>query len=179
VLFAAGVVGFGIVVYRLLVRGSLTLDLRLGRTVRPLGPLELSIAAPRELVFDLISQPYLGRTSRTLASKLEVLERGSDMVLAAHFTPVGRMVATTVEIVRFVPPSDVHFRLVQGPVPHVVERFELHEDGGSTVLEYRGELGADLWALGRWWGDRVARRWEAAVAGSLETVKIEAERRAG
>jgi hypothetical protein len=47
------------------------------------------MAAPRELVFDVIAEPYLGQTPRALAGKLRVLERGSDMVLAAHFTPLG------------------------------------------------------------------------------------------
>ena len=78
---AAGYVG--------LVTGACPLDLGLGRRVRPLGPQQLEMAAPRELVFDVIAEPYLGRTPRALAAKLRVLEAGSDMVLAAHFTPVG------------------------------------------------------------------------------------------
>lgn len=100
------------------------------------------------------------------------------MVLAAHFTNVGRLVATTLETVRFERPSSIHFRLVRGRVPYVVERFVLSGAGSETVLEYAGELGADLWALGRWWGDLVAPRWEAAVRSSLASVKAEAERRA-
>ena len=171
---AAGAVGG---LYALLVRGALTLDLGVGRSVRPLGPLTVPIAAPREVVFDVVSAPYLRRTPRGLEGKLRVLERSPDMVLAAHFTPVRRFVATTVETVRFEPPSQVHFRLVRGPVPHVVEQFLLHETEQGTELEYRGELGTDLWALGRWWGARVAERWEAAVRTSLEAVKTEAERR--
>jgi hypothetical protein len=178
-LAAAGALGLATAAYRLLVRGALTLDLGVGRTLRPLGPLIVPIAAPRELVFELVSGPYLKRTPRALATKLQVVERGSDMVLAAHFTQVGPRVATTLETVRFDAPSHVHFRLVRGPVPHVVEEFELREVDGRTELEYRGELGADLWALGRWWGDRVARRWEAAVTSSLESLRVEAERRAG
>lgn len=162
----------------LLARGALTLDVGLGRTVRPLGPLTVHIAAPRELVFDVVSTPYLGRTPRALESKLQVLERGRDMVLAAHFTSVRGFTATTLETVRFEPPSRVHFRLVRGPVPHVVETFALDETSGGTDLVYRGELGTDLWALGRWWGGRVARTWEAVVQASLETTKSEAERRA-
>jgi hypothetical protein len=172
-----GVLGAAAGLYGLLVRGALTLDLGLGRTVRPLGPLTLRIAAPRELVFELVAAPYLQRTPRALASKLNVLERGTDMALAEHFTKVGPMTATTLETVRFEPPSHVHFRLVRGPVPHVVEQFELREVDGGSELDYRGELGADLWALGRWWGGRVARRWEAAVRASLESVRAEAERR--
>jgi hypothetical protein len=166
-------------VYVLLVRGELTLDLGIGRTLRPLGPLKIRIAAPRAVVFDVVSAPYVGRTPRALERKLRVLERSDDMVLAAHFTPVGKRLATTVETVRFEPPSRVHFRLIRGPVPHVVEQFVLDEtEDDVTELEYRGELGADLWLLGRWWGERVARRWELAVQESLEAVAAEAERRA-
>jgi len=164
--------------YRLVVGGELTLDTGLGRRIRPLGPLTFGIAAPRETVFDVIAAPYLGRTPRTLAEEIEVLERGSDMVLAAHRTPVGwGMVATTIETVRFDRPETVAFRLLRGPVPHVVERFTLHDDAGSTRLDYLGELGTDFWQLGRWWGDQVARKWEATVWGSLVRVRDEAERR--
>jgi hypothetical protein len=175
---AAGLGGGVAGIVALLARGSVTIDVGIGRTFRPLGPLTVHIAAPREVVFDVVSAPYLRRTPRALESKLHVVERGQDMVLAAHFTQVGGFVATTLETVRFEPPSSIHFRLVRGPVPHVVEQFLLDEARGGTELEYRGELGTDLWALGRWWGERVARRWEAAVRASLESVKTEAERRA-
>ena len=170
----AGIVGL----LALLARGKIAVDLGVGRTFRPLGPLTVRIAAPRELVFDVIAGPYLRRTPRALASKLQVVERGQDMVLAAHHTDAGGFVATTLETVRFEPPSAVHFRLVRGPVPSVVEQFLLEEADGGTVLSYRGELATDLWAPGRWWGERVARRWEAAVRVSLERMKAEAERRA-
>jgi hypothetical protein len=165
--------------WALLVRGSLGLDVGVGRRLRPLGPLTVSVDASRETVFEVISAPYLGRTPKALGDKLRVLERGSDMVLAAHFTEVRGLVATTVETVRFERPSTVHFRLVRGPVPHVVERFVLRDCGQGTELEYRGELGTDFWALGSWWGKKVARRWNAAVRSSLESVKLEAERRDG
>jgi hypothetical protein len=169
----------GAVGYRLVVGGELTLDTGLGRRVRPLGPLTVTIAAPRQIVFDVIAAPYLARTPRALAGEIDVLERGTDMVLAAHRTPVGRgMAAVTVETVRFDPPETVAFRLLRGPVPHVVERFTLHDDDGSTRLDYVGELGTDFWQLGRWWGDLVARRWEATVRDSLNRIREEAERRA-
>jgi Polyketide cyclase / dehydrase and lipid transport len=176
--FIAVIAGIGATLYGLLARGALTLDLGIGRSLRPLGPLTVRIDAPREVVFEVIAAPYLGRTPRALAQKLRVLERGEDMVLAEHLTDTGRFVTSTLETVRFQPPSHVHFRLVRGPVPHVVEQFELREDERSTELEYTGELGTDLWALGRWWGDRVAPKWEAAVRKSLDGVKAEAERRA-
>ena len=178
-LFGSCVGGIAIV-YELVVRGALTLDLGLGRRVRPLGPIRVHVAAPRETVFDVIAAPYLGNTPRAMEARLHVLERGSDMVLAAHFTPVaGGLTATTVETVRFERPERVAFRLVRGPVPHVVETFELRDTGGGTELDYRGELGTDLWWLGEWWGERVAGPWERTVADSLAGIRAEAERRAG
>jgi hypothetical protein len=165
--------------YRGLVSGALPVDLGIGRRVRPLGPLAVEIAATREVVFDVLAEPYLGPATRAMAAKVSVLERGTDMVLAAHRIPVrGRLVATTVETVRFTRPAAIHFRLVRGPVPHVVEQFQLTAHLGGTRLAYTGELGTDLWALGQQWGDVVAHRWEQAVAATFDTVQAEAERRA-
>jgi len=174
----AGVTGFVTVLWVLVVRGALTLDLGIGRRYRPLGPLVFRIAAPPAVVFDAISNPYLGRTPRALRAKLDVLERGVDFVLAAHYTHAYGLRATTIETVRFERPEKVHFRLVRGPVPHVVEQFVLHETADGTELEYRGELGTDLWALGGLWGTAVARTWVATVEASLGSIKGEAERRA-
>ena len=163
--------------YRLVVGGELTLDTGLGRRIRPWTADVRHRGTSRDgLQCD--RAPYLGRTHRTLAEETEVLERGSDMVLAAHRTSVvWGMVATTIETVRFERPEMVAFRLLRGPVPHVVERFTLHDDAGSTRLDYLGELGTDYWQLGRWWGDQVAREWEATVWGSLVRIRDEAERR--
>ena len=162
--------------YSLLVRGALTLDVGIGRRTRPLGPRRVAIAAPREVVFDVIAGPY-HRTPRAMREKLEVLERAGDMVLAAHHTALAfGQRATTVETVRFERPERIGFRLVRGPVPHVVETFELTEAGGATELLYTGELGTDLWGLGARWGDLVARSWERTVDASLAAAREEAER---
>jgi hypothetical protein len=175
-LAAAGIAAAG---YLGLVTGAVPVDLGVGRRVRPLGPRVLTVDAPREVVFDVIAQPYLGRVTRAMRGKIQVLAAGSDMVLAAHRTPVGGgLVATTVETVRFVRPQRVEFRLVRGPVPHVVEEFVLREHGSATELTYRGELGTDLGPIGQRWGDGVAARWEQAVAETLQAVIAEAERRA-
>jgi hypothetical protein len=165
--------------YRRLVTGDLVMDLSIGRTIRPLGPIDSRIEAPRELVFDVIAAPYLASPPSSLAEKIQVLERSEGMVLAVHRTPVREgLVATTVETIRFERPGAIYFRLLRGPVPHVIERFELTEDEDATLFHYEGELGVDLWALGRWWGDLVARRWDAAVRGSVAEITRVAEMRA-
>lgn len=173
------VTGLVILGYLGLVGGALTLDIGWGRRVRPLGPLSVRVAAHREDLFDLLAQPYLGRAPRALQEKVQVLERGTDMVLAAHRTTVGkRLTAVTVETVRFTRPERIDFRLLRGPVPHVVEHFLLTaESEGVTQLDYHGEMGTDGWAIGAWWGRLVAHKWEAAVAATLASVKAEAERR--
>jgi hypothetical protein len=170
----------GATVYALVVSGRLTLDTGIGRRNRPLGPLTVEMAADPETVFDVIAGPYLGRTPRALQGEIEVWERGVDMVIAAHRTPVaGGLVTTTVESVRFDRPRTVAFRLLRGPVPHVAETFTLTgTDDGGTRLEYNGELGTDGWAAGQAWGAIVASTWAKTVAGSLERIRAEAERRA-
>jgi hypothetical protein len=162
----------------LVARAGLTLDTGVGRRLRPLGPIALDIAAPPEVVFDVIAAPYLGRTPRAMHAKLEVIERGSDLVLAAHFTRIAPgLTVTTVETVRFERPHRISFRLVKGPVPHVVERYDLRGAETGTAFEYSGELGTDLWALGSWWAGVVAPSWERTVATSLDAIRAEAERR--
>jgi hypothetical protein len=162
-----------------LVTGAVPVDIGIGRRTRPLGPFAVDIDARREIVFEVLSEPYLARQTRAMSDRIRILERGSDMVLAAHRTPIrGGLIATTVETVRFTVPDRVDFRLTRGPVPHVLEQFLLSGHGGQTRLEYTGELGTDLWSLGLRWGNIVARPWEKAVHTTFAAVKAEAERRA-
>jgi hypothetical protein len=174
---AGGLAGLG---YYLVVSGKLTIDTGWGRRVRPLGPFGVQIAAPPATVFDVIAGPYLGRTPHAMAGKLQVLQRGSDMVLAEHYTAVhhGRLTAATLETVTFERPHRIAFRLVRGPVPHITEEFTLTGQAGTTRLEYSGELGTDFAAAGQWWAVRVAAAWEAAVRSSFASIQTEAERRA-
>lgn len=175
---AAGVAigALAVKTYDLLVEGALTLDVSIGRRMQPLGPVAWKIAAPRKLVFELIEESYR-RTPRAMQDKLQVWERGADMVLAAHVTHVGRHKVTTVETVRFQEPESIHFRLVRGPVPHVSEVFELTETDGITTLTWTGALGTDFGAIGERWGTLVARSWHRAVEQSINAVRAEAERR--
>jgi uncharacterized protein YndB with AHSA1/START domain len=162
-----------------MVTGRLTFDLGLGRRTRPLGPLHIDIAAPRETVFAAAAAPYADRQPRAMREKVEVLERASQMVLASHRTPVGSgLTAVTVETVTLDPPNRMGFRLLRGPVPHVTETFTFDETANGTRLTYAGELGTDLWRLGQAWGDLVARSWVDVVRDTMATIKTESVRRA-
>jgi hypothetical protein len=179
---AIGVLGALLIIWAagaflLLAMGRLTLDLRWGRSVHPLGPITFPIEAARDLVFEIISAPYTGRAPSD--SGIDVLARGDELVVAAHHTRVHFYTARTVEIVEFEPPSRVGFRHLAGPVPYAVEQFELDESGGRTELRYTGQVGIDFFVLGRlaarYW---VRPQWERAVREHLEDVKGSAEQRA-
>jgi hypothetical protein len=48
--------------------------------------------------------------------------------------------------------------------------------GSSLVRGFPATAGFVRWALGEWWGRRVARAWTKAVEGSLDQIASEAER---
>jgi hypothetical protein len=114
-----------------------------------------------------------------MSGKLQVLQRGTDMVLAEHYTPVhhGRLTTATLETVTFDRPRTIGFRLVRGPVPYLTEQFTLTEKDGTTSLDYSGQLGTDFGIAGQWRANRVAAVWEAAVRSSFKSIRTEAERR--
>jgi hypothetical protein len=176
----SGVISVGAAVgFFLVSRGLVHIDLGVGRSFHALGPIRVRIAAPRDLVYDIVSAPYLGRMPASLEGKIEVLERSENLVVALHRTPLPLHDAITVETVAFERPGRVAFKLMRGPVPHVEEEFVLEERDGETEFTYRGELGADLWALGRLYGGRIVKPvWEDVVRRSLEEVKQAAEERA-
>jgi len=89
-----------------------------------------------------------------------------------------RQKATALETVRCQRPDRIGFRFVRGPVPHLVESFLVTSNDGQTGLRWEGEFGTDRWAVGEWWGERVARSWTGVVHGSLREVGGEAECRA-
>lgn len=166
------------VLYRQLVRGALTVDTGIGRRTIELGPLTEDIDAPREVVFEVVAAPYLGRAGPA-AGHIDVWARGDDLVVAAHHTPIRPgLVATTLESVAFERPGRITFRLLRGPVPHVAEEFELEEVDGGTRLHYRGELGTDFWGAGAVWGHLVAKNWVQTVAASMQDVRQASETRA-
>src|ERR671910_1201680 len=90
-----------------LAMGRLHLDLGWGRSLHQLGPLALRIEAPRELVYEILSAPYLGRAR---SESIDVLARGESLVVAPHRTKVHFYEARTVEAIDLEPPARMGFR---------------------------------------------------------------------
>jgi hypothetical protein len=159
-----------------LATGRLHLDLGWGRSLHRLGPLQMRIEAPREIVYEVLSAPYLGRARN---EAIEVLASGESLVVAAHLTKVHFYTARTVEAVELEPPARMGFRHLTGPVPYAVEEFRLEDEDGQTELHYDGEVGIDFFVLGRIAGRHwVVPQWRRAVTGHLAAVKASAEQRA-
>jgi hypothetical protein len=174
---AALLIGLGASLILLLAMGRLHLDLGWGRSFHELGPIEVRIGAPRDLVFEIVSAHYLGRAPQS--PDIELLARGEDLVVAAHHTKVHFYTARTVEAVEIAAPERMRFTHLSGPVPHAVEEFALEEAEGETSLRYTGEFGIDFFVLGRLAGRRWVRpQWERPVREHLDDVKRRAERRA-
>jgi hypothetical protein len=177
----AGALGLLVVVlvagsFLLLAMGRLHLDLGWGRSVHELGPITIRIAAPRELVFEIASAPYVGRASG--GAEIDVIARGDGLTVAAHHTSVHFYTARTVEAVELDPPARIGFKHITGPVPHAAEEFALEQVDGETELRYRGEIGIDFFVLGRiaarsW----VGPQWERTVRAHLDDLKQRAEAR--
>jgi hypothetical protein len=172
-LLIAGMAG----AFLLLAMGRLHLDLGWGRSVHELGPIEVRIEAPRDLVFELISVPYLDRAPGD--SRIDLLARGTDLAVARRHTKVHFYEARTVELIEFEFPARVGFRHITGPVPYAIEEFKLEQAEQGTLLRYGGEVGIDFFLLGqiavRYW---VRPQWERAVREHLEELKRRAEERA-
>jgi hypothetical protein len=161
-----------------LAMGRLHLDLRIGRTIHQLGPINVTIRAPREDVFEMIAAPYLGRSSAA-ASGIEVLARSERLVVARHHTRVHFYTAQTTEAVDFTPPRRIGFRHLTGPVPHALEEFALEETAAGTELRYSGELGIDFYILGRIAARHWVRpQWEQVVKAHIQDLKKRAETKA-
>ncbi len=160
--------------FLLLAMGRLNLDLDWGRSFHELGPIEVRIDAPRDLVFEMISEPYLRHNPKD--SGIDDLARGEDLAVASHHTKVHFYTAITVEAVKFEPPDHVGFRHIRGPVPYGVEEFALEEADGVTELRYSGEVGIDFFFLGRIAGRGWVRpEWEKAVRRDLDDLRQRAE----
>lgn len=171
------VVAGGAGLFLLLAMGRLSLDLGWGRSLHALGPITVRIAAPRDLVLEMISAPYLGRAPG--GPEIDVVARDERLAVATHYSKVHFYTARTVEVVELEPPGRVAFRHLLGPVPHALEEFSLREDEGATELTYAGEIGIDFFLLGRLAGRHWVRpQWERVVREHLDDLKARAEERA-
>ena len=170
---AAGLAFAGRGLYRLVARGQLTLDTGIGRRVAR----SILRSAPRARSCSTSSRlPILGERRERWRTSWPFGNAARTWCSPLTSRRSSAVPPPPVETVRFERPERIDFRVVRGPVPHVVESFLLYEEQAGTRLRWEGELGTDFWAAGEWWGELVARQWQRAVRRSLAAIIAEAER---
>ena len=102
---------------------------------------KVSINAPRELVFQLMSAIGKGNLPGGSGERSKVLQRDGDTLVAEFFTPSGKKVYRTVEEVRLFPPERITYHHLEGPLAYAHEDFFLDEVETGTELTYQGEIG--------------------------------------
>lgn len=107
-----------------------------------LGPIEVDIAAPAPLVFQMLGA--IGQGARRPGEHAEIVERDGDTFVADFWTPVplpfGRPRSVrTRETVRLVPPDRIEYVHIDGPVRGLRESITIQAlEAGRSRLVYRG-----------------------------------------
>ncbi len=152
--------------------------------LRPVRFVKVTIAVPRQMVFQMLSAIGNGQTPGSQGDQARVLCRSDNTIIAEFHTRAGFRTYVTVEEVTLYPPERMTFRHVKGPLSYVWEEFTLEEEQGTTVLTYRGEFIANDWpVVGRSAGWLIGRLYvkplfERVVGKHLRGIKEAAEARA-
>ena len=143
---------------------------------------ESHMAAPRELVFQMLSAIGKGNLPGATGESSRVIEREGDTIIAEFITPSGRRSYRTVEEVVLYPPERITYRHLDGPLPYAEEEFALEEQDDATVLRYSGEFEYRVimlpgmgWLIGRLY---IKSKYDAVIRDHMESLKSAAEARA-
>lgn len=131
-------------------RGRITMELGWGRNRLPLRDRREEIAAPPEIVLDLLRRAARGKLPGvTERERTDVLEEDGGLIVNESLNDSRFGMVRAREAVRFHPDGRVTYRHLSGPLPGTEEAFEVRAEGDGTVLTYRGTIPVDFWGLGR------------------------------
>lgn len=130
-------------------RGRISVTVPWGRRDVPLRERHVSIAAPRDVVRDVLTSAARGRTpSLESGERTEVVDEQDGMILNRLLTRSKFGLVQAMELVR-VTEERVAYLHVAGPLPGTSEEFRLEQADGETLLGYRGCVPVSFWGLGR------------------------------
>jgi hypothetical protein len=131
-------------------RGRITMELGWGRSGVALRDRRVRIAAPPEVVLDLLRRAARGYVPGiTKRERTEVIEAEGDLIVNESLNDSRFGMVRAREAVRFHPDGRVTYRHLAGPLPGTEEAFEVRPADGGTALTYRGRIPVDFWGLGR------------------------------
>ena len=142
----------------------------------------LLIAAPRQMVFQMLSAIGKGSLPGSQGESSRVLEREGDTIIAEFLTASGKRTYRTVEKVQLYPPERITYRHIEGPLTFAEKEFSLHERGSGTELQYSGEMGCRIFLMpGLGWLIAmlyVRPKYNEVIRNHMERLKVAAEARA-
>ncbi|MGI8659124.1 MAG: SRPBCC family protein [Candidatus Limnocylindria bacterium] len=140
----------------------------------PIPPVRAHIAAPRELVFEMAAAVG-GSLPDGPPHASELVSRNGDVLIVRFSAPAPFRFFGFVEEVTLSPPTRIDYRVLKGPLDHVEESLEFHEDAGMTTVIYGGVVGHRIPLVARFVAVP-AYRWY--MTRTLAALKKAAERRA-
>ena len=145
-----------------------------------LKPIDVEVAAPREMVFQILSAIGNGQIPGSQGDSARVLSRDGNTIIAEFHTRAGRRTFVTEEEVTLYPPERITFRHLKGPLSYVWEEITLEARGAATVLRHRGEFSVNNWPVLGWLIGRlyVKPLFERVVSDHFNRIKEAAEGRA-
>ena len=151
----------------------------MARPVR-LAPHKVTIEAPRELVYQMLSSFGSGRLNGSEGESSRVISRSGNDIVAEFKTRSGLVTITTVEQVALDPPARISFEHIEGPFHQSREEFVLSDVDGSTELSHRGEFVWSRAPVVGWLVGRLVLKWlyERVLTRHMEHVKAASEARA-
>ena len=142
--------GVAVVLIVGIAHGRITMELGWGTSWMSLRNRRVPIAAPPEIVFDVLREAARGTIPGiTARERTVVLEDSGDLVVneSVNDSRFGRVRAR--EAVRFHPGGRVTYRHLSGPLPGTEESIEVRAADDGSELRYQGRIPIDFWALGR------------------------------
>ena len=146
-----------------------------------LNPQSVTIDAPRELVFQMLSSFRRGRIAGDDAESSRLVSEEGDTKIVEFRTKAGAFTYTTLEEVRLHSPERISFKHLQGPLDFSEEEFAFEEIGdGQTVLTHKGSFIWKRIPFFGWLGGVIYTRpmYHRVIRKHLAVVKEAAEARA-
>ena len=146
-----------------------------------LKPHTIRIAAPRELVFQMMSHFGRGRLPGDNNESSRIISRDGNTLVVEFQTKTMSVTYTTVEEVILYPPERIAFKHLSGPLHYAREEFTFEDvNGAQTDLTHSGEFVWNIIPMFGWLGGIAYVRpiFQRTLTKHMAQVKAAAEARA-
>ena len=146
-----------------------------------LKPQSVTIDAPRELVFQMLTAFRRGRVVGDNTESTRLISEDGDTKIVEFNTKAGPFIYKTVEEVTLSKPDSIAFRHLEGPLDFSEEQFTLEETSdGSTLLTHTGSFVWSRFPFFGWFGGVIYTRpmFHRVIRKHFAAIKTASEARA-